>query len=66
MAYKGENESSQDSFEFWSFFLGSTCDLRVAVVVVVIALVVVDWFGKTIKMSKITQIYHQSGAILPV
>ena len=52
-------------FEFWSFFLGSTRDLRIAVVVV-IALVVVDWFGKTIKMSKITQIYHQSGAILPV
>ena len=65
MAYKGENESSRDSFEFWSVLLGSTRDLRVAVVVV-IALVVVDWFGKTIKMSKITKISHQSGAILPV
>ena len=42
--FKGENESSRDSFEFWSFFLGSTRDLRVAVVV--IALVVVDWLSK--------------------
>ena len=43
--FKGENESSRDSFEFWSFFLGSTRDLRVAVVFV-IALVVVDWLSK--------------------
>ena len=43
-----------------------TRDLCVAVVVVVAALVVIDWFGKTFKMSKITQISHQSGAIPPL
>ena len=44
----------RDLFEFWSFSsaLGSTRDLRVAVIVVVvvivvIGLIVVDWFGKT-------------------
>ena len=44
-----------------------TRDLCVAVVVVVvvIALVVVDWFNKSLKMSKITQISHQSGMIPP-
>ena len=51
--------------------LGLTRDLCVAVVVVVVvvvivvALVVVDWFNKSLKMSKITQISHQSGMIPP-